>query len=57
MMYRMKKEGKSMVIISEELTELIGMADRLLIMKDGEMKKEFDRSIDLSEQDIIGYMV
>ena len=57
MMYRMKQEGKTLVIISEEMTELIGMADRLLIMKDGEMKKEFARSSKLTEQDVIKYMI
>lgn len=57
LMYQMKKEGKSIIIISEEMTELIGMADRLLIMKDGEIKKEFMRSKALSEADIIQYMI
>lgn len=57
LMYRMKKEGKSIVIISEEMAELIGMADRLIVMKDGEIKKEFPRSETLSESDIIQYMI
>lgn len=57
LMYKMKKEGKSIVIISEEMAELIGMADRLIIMKDGKIKKEFSRSRTLSEADIIQYMI
>ncbi len=57
LMYQMKKEGKSIVIISEEMTELIGMADRLIVMKDGAIKKEFPRSESLSESDIIQYMI
>ncbi|WP_310603240.1 sugar ABC transporter ATP-binding protein [Anaerosporobacter sp.] len=57
LMYDMKKEGKSIVIISEEMTELIGMADRLVVMKDGEIKKEFPRKKELSESDIIEYMI
>ncbi len=57
LMYQMKKEGKSIVIISEEMTELIGMSDRLIVMKDGEIKKEFSRSESLSESDIIQYMI
>lgn len=57
LMYQMKKEGKSIVIISEEMAELIGMSDRLVIMKDGEIKKEFPRSETLSESDIIQYMI
>lgn len=57
LLYRMKKEGKSIVIISEEMAELIGMADRLIIMKEGRIMKEFPRSEQLSESDIIQYMI
>jgi len=53
----MKREGKAILMISEELSELIGMADRLLIMKDFEVKKEFKRSPDLKQTDIIEYMI
>ena len=37
----MKKEGKAILMISEELSELIGMADKLIIMKDFKVTKEF----------------
>lgn len=57
LMYKMKKMGKSIIIISEEMTELLGMADRLIVMKDGEIVKEFPRSESLSEMDIIKYMI
>lgn len=57
LMYRMKKEGKTIVMISEEMAELMGMADRLVIMKDGKITKEFPRSKDLSDAEIIKYMI
>jgi len=57
LLYRLKKEGYAIVIISEELPELIGMSDRMLIVKDGEVTKEFTRSPELKESDIIGYMI
>lgn len=57
LMYQMKQEGKTIVIISEEMAELIGMADRILVMKDGSVKKEFARSATLTEADIIEYMI
>ena len=57
LMYQMKKEGKTIIIISEEMAELIGMADRVLVMKDGQVMKEFPRSKELSESDIIQYMI
>ncbi|HHV13743.1 MAG TPA: sugar ABC transporter ATP-binding protein [Clostridiales bacterium] len=57
LMYTMKKAGKSIIIISEEMSELIGMADRLVVMKDGRIMKEFPRSKELCEADIIQYMI
>jgi ribose transport system ATP-binding protein len=53
----MKKEGKAILLISEEMTELIGMSDRLLIMNNYKVVKEFERSKDLKETDIIEYML
>ena len=44
-------------MISEELPELIGMSDRILIMKDGQITKEFARSQDLTQEQIIEYMI
>ena len=54
---QMKKEGKAILMISEELSELIGMADRILIMKDFAVSHEFTRSADLKQTDIIEYMI
>ena len=44
-------------MISEELPELLGMSDRLIIMKDGRIAKEFLRSSTLSDSEIINYMI
>ena len=44
-------------MISEEMSELIGMADRLVIMKDGRITHEFPRSPELSDHEIIHYMI
>jgi ribose transport system ATP-binding protein len=57
LIYKMKKEGKTVIIISEELAELIGMSDRLVIMKDGKISKEFLRAKTLSDKDVIDYMI
>ncbi|MBQ9154416.1 MAG: sugar ABC transporter ATP-binding protein [Solobacterium sp.] len=57
LMYRMKQEGSSIILISEEMSELIGMSDRLLVMKDGRLMKELMRSRQLSESDVIEYMI
>ena len=57
LMVRLKNEGKSILMISEELPELIGMSDRILIMKNGEVSAEFERSETLSDAQIIEYMI
>ena len=57
LMVQLKNEGKSILMISEEMPELMGMADRLIIMKDGKIMKEFMRSSDLSDTEIIKYMI
>lgn len=57
LMYRLKKEGKSIIMISEELPELIGMSDRIMIMKDGKIRKTFNRSEELNESVLIKEMV
>ncbi|MEE3437720.1 MAG: sugar ABC transporter ATP-binding protein [Lachnospiraceae bacterium] len=57
LMDRMRKSGKSIIMISEELMELIGMCDRIIIMKDGEISGELMRSRDLDENSLIAKMV
>lgn len=57
LMYRLKKEGKSIVMISEEMPELIGLSDRILIIKNGKISGELYRSDHLKERDVIQYMI
>jgi len=57
LIYKMKQEGKSIIMISEELPELIGMSDRLLIMKDGKISGEFLRKDGFNEHELINYMI
>ena len=53
----LKNQGKAILMISEELPELIGMSDRILIFKDGAIKGSFMRSADLTEHKLIDYMI
>lgn len=57
LMEQLKRENKSIIMISEELPELIGMVDRLLIMKDGRISGEFFRKEGLTETEIIKKMI
>ena len=43
--------------ISEELPELIGMCDRILIMRQGSISAEFKRSPELCEDDLVKAMI
>jgi ribose transport system ATP-binding protein len=57
LIYKMKQEGRSILLISEELPELIGMSDRILIMKDGKVVHEAMRADNPTEHDLIEYMI
>ncbi len=57
LMYDLKTSGYSIVLISEELPELIGMSDRLFILKNGKINGEFQRSPVLTEHDVISAMI
>lgn len=57
-MNRLKREKKSILMISEELPELLGMCDRILILKDGHLNGEYFRDGDnYTEQDVIQAMI
>ena len=57
LMEQLKEQGKSIIMISEEIPELLGMSDRIFVMKDGRISGEFLRSRELSEEDLIKKMV
>ncbi|OQB24042.1 MAG: Ribose import ATP-binding protein RbsA [Firmicutes bacterium ADurb.Bin182] len=57
MMSDLKRKGKSIIMISEEIQELIGMCDRVIIMKSGKISGEFLRDEQLGEEDLIKKMV
>ena len=57
LMKEAKKEGIATVLISDELTEVVGMADRLIVMKDGKQSALIRRDEDFTEQSIIEVMI
>lgn len=60
-MYRlmedMKAKGASILLISEELTELIGMSDRLIVIKEGKISGEVNRGEEMTENTIIEMLI
>lgn len=52
-----KNRGIGMILVTDELTEAIGMCDSILIMKNGRVAGRLARSAALREEDIIEVMV
>ena len=57
MMMEAKKTGVSILMISDELPELIGMCDRLIVMKDGKAISQVLRSEGMTEEKLIEVMM
>ena len=51
---KLSASGTAILMISSELSELIGLCDRILVMSHGELMASIDRP-DFSEEDIIQY--
>jgi len=52
-----KKRGLTMLLITDELTEAMGMADNIIVMKDGAVKAKIGRSSHFSEEKMIEEMI
>ncbi|MPW26575.1 ATP-binding cassette domain-containing protein [Alkalibaculum sp. M08DMB] len=57
LLYDLRQQGYAIMIISEELSELIGMSDRICIMKNGEITKTFEHKDNISDSKIIEFMI
>ncbi len=53
---RKASEGLAILLSSEDMPELIGMSDRLVVLRQGVAVREFDRLDDVAEHDIVQYM-
>ena len=52
----MVSRGKSVIMISSELPELLGMCDRIYVMNEGRLLAEVDAA-DASQESIMGYII
>lgn len=57
LLMELKEAGKAIVMISEELMEIIGISDRIIILKDGCVTGEFRREDELTENKLIEYII
>jgi ABC-type sugar transport system ATPase subunit len=55
-MDNLTKEGKSIIMISSEMPEVIGMSDRILVVRKGLISAELDNHVrKVTQEDIIRY--
>jgi ribose transport system ATP-binding protein len=57
LMKEAKAKGIAIILISDELTEVLGMSDRLCVMKNGELKTIIPRGDGFTEHSLIKVMV
>ena len=53
-MDELTKQGKSIILISTDLPEVIGMSDRVVIMREGYTVLEIDKS-EMNREKILAY--
>jgi ribose transport system ATP-binding protein len=56
LMRQKASEGLAILLSSEDMPELIGMSDRLVVLRQGVMVREFGSLDDVEEHDIVQYM-
>lgn len=56
-MKQLKKKGVSILLISDELPEVIGLSDTVYVFKNSKIEKKFKRSEGLTEEKIIEVML
>ncbi len=52
-MNQLVKEGKCVIMVSSELPEVLGMSDRVIVMREGRVMAEIDRDSDHFDQESI----
>ena len=52
-----KENNKAILLISDELSEVMGMSDRLIIMKDGAISDILSRTTGFKEEEIAEAMI
>lgn len=54
---KLAEEGKSIIMISSELPEILALSDRILVFRDGEINAELENNDLLSEENILKYAI
>lgn len=54
-MCSLAKQGKAIIMISSEMAELLGMADRVCVMCNGKLTGEIDKPEDMTQEKVMSY--
>jgi ABC-type sugar transport system ATPase subunit len=54
LIYKLAESGKAIILVSSELPEVLGISDRVIIMRDGQKVKELDRA-NVSEKKVLHF--
>lgn len=57
LIHSLSKRGITFLMLSEDLNELIGLCDRLMVMRKGQISKRYEFGDVATEEDIIRYML
>jgi ABC-type sugar transport system ATPase subunit len=56
-MNQLAKAGKGIIMISSELPEVLGMSDRILVMKEGELMGELTNGPDVTQETLMSLAI
>lgn len=51
------QKGKSVIMVSSDMPELIAMSDRIMVMRSGEIVAEINKKDDINEENILNYSI
>lgn len=57
LMKQLKEQGIAMILIADEMAEAIGMADRLMVLKNGKISSILNRNEDITQAKVIEVMI
>ena len=57
LMEEMVEAGKSLIVVSSELPEVIGISDRIIVMSEGKITGVLENKEDFAEDDIMNYAI
>ena len=54
-MEELAKQGKAIIMISSEMPELLGMADRICVMCNGKLTGEIDNKEEMTQENVMNF--